>query len=181
VQIKSSAAWIGVHLLPMLAFPFVIRAGVRTISNDLLGVGLYVLLWAMLIVGQSALVRGVKGWAVQTALGLFTAFIVGMLLLQLLDVRLHLSELPAVGIAHAASGAALGAVQCMSIRGRQRWVWMASSTAAWGLGAALMFWLYPSPWLPGLSGAFPGRIELTTIVRLLPIYGLVMLAATRPR
>jgi hypothetical protein len=176
VQIKSPVAWIGVHALPLLAFPFVIHVGVRTITADLMGVSLFLLLWVILVVGQTATVRGVKGWAVQTALGLFVAWMAGMLLLPLLDARMHLSELPAVGITHAASGAALGAVQGMSIRGRQRSIWIAASAAAWGLGAALAFWLYSSPWLPGLSGAFPGRIELTTIVRMLPVYALVMLA-----
>jgi hypothetical protein len=179
VQIKSPAAWIGVHLLPLVAFPFLIRAGGRVISSDLLGIGLFVVLCAMLIAGQAVTVGGVKGWAFQTTVGLFSALVVGLLLLPLLDARLHLPELLAVGIAHAASGAALGAVQSMSIRGGQARIWIAASTAAWGIGAAIAFSLYASPWLPRLSGAFPGRIELTTIARLLPIYALAMLAATR--
>ena len=167
------------HVLPLLAFPLVIRASVGTLNADMLGVSLFVLLWATLVVGQTATVRGVKGWAVQTGLGLWIAWIVGMLALSLLDARLHLSELVAVGITHSACGAALGGLQAISINGRQRWIWIAASTVAWGLGAGIAFGLYATPWTPRLSGAFPGRIELTTIVRVLPIYALAMLAVTR--
>jgi len=179
VQIRSPAAWVGVHLVPLLAFPIVIRLSVSALNADAVGAGLFVLLWATLVAGQTATVRGVKGWALNTALGLWLAWVVGMLVLSLLDARLHLPELLAVGVTHAACGAAVGAFQTISIAGRQRRRWIAASTTGWGFGAALTFWLYAAPWLPGLSGAFPGRIELTTLVRMLPVYALVMLAATR--
>ena len=179
MQIRSPAGWVGVHLLPLLAFPIVIRVSVAAIDANVVGIGLFVLLWATLVAGQTATIQDGRGWAVHTALGLWLAWAVGMLALSLLDVRLHLPELLAVGITHAACGAAVGAFQARSIAGRLRWRWIAASTTGWGLGAALAFWLYAAPWLPGLSGAFPGRIELTTLVRMLPIYALVMLAATR--
>ena len=179
MHLRSGVAWVALHSVPLVVFPLVIRAAVRTVNPELLGPALYLLLAIIVVVGQTATIRGVKGWGIQSALGLCVAGIAGMVLPPLLDGRLHFSKLAAVGITHAASGAGLAALQAMTIRGPMRWTWIAASTATWGLGAALAVRFYAAPWLPALSGAFPGRVELTTIVWVLPVYAGMTLAAVR--
>jgi hypothetical protein len=153
--------------------PLAIRPFLKQLSPDVIGVSSYALLFVALALGQRAVLQ-IGQWARMTALGLLGAGVTVVVLMPLLDLTLKISEAVVVVIAFGAGGLVIGTAQarCISTSVRQR-QWAALVTASWSFGAALAFALYPSSWLPGhLPGAFPGRLELTTIVRLLPIYGL---------
>jgi hypothetical protein len=153
--------------------PLAIRPFLKQIPLDVIGVSSYALLFAALVFGQQAVLR-IGRWARATALGLLGAGAAIVVLMPLLDLTLKIPEALVMVIAFGAGGLVIGTAQarCIPTSARRR-LWAALVTASWSIGAALAFALYPSSWLPGyLPGAFPGRLELTTVVRLLPIYGL---------
>jgi hypothetical protein len=161
------------HALPLVGLPLAIRPFLKQVPPDVIGVSSYALLFAALVLGQQAVLQ-IGRWARVTALGLLGAGAAIVVLMPLLDLTLKIPETLVVVIAFGAGGLAIGTAQarCIAASAPRR-QWAALVTASWAIGAALAFTFYPSSWLPGhLPGAFPGRLELTTVVRLLPIYGL---------
>jgi hypothetical protein len=176
---SRTTAWIGLHFVPALVFPMIIHVAAPLTTADVMAVFIYLLLFVFLAFGQRTVLQGLTGWGSRTAIGLLGAWATGMVLLPVLDVLLRVPEIAAGIVAHSVCGGVLACVQAGSMPRALRRRWIAASAFASGIGTAIAFALYPAAWLPGLApGAFPGRLELTTILRLLPVYGLMTAAVT---
>ena len=182
MHLRSGFGWIVLHVLPLLVYPALVPLIADRLTPEALRASAYVVLAVFLVLGQAIIVRGVRGWAVITAAGLFGGLAAGVMLLRYSERTLRLPEFAAIVLAHTAGGLMLGAVQATGINKRFRLIWILASASGWGLGAAAAYALYPATWLPGMvRGAFPGRLELTRIVRLLPIYAVLTLVAVKRR
>lgn len=128
-----------------------------------------------------AMVTSPPRWGWLTVIGLGVAWLFGGALITVLDPVFHVAESIAIPIAHAACGLILGGVQASALPGR-RVRWTAVSAAAWLIASVAVFSLYNVPRLAGdMRGQFAGSTEMTTLVRLLPIYAVAMLLASPRR
>ena len=138
----------------------------------------YVSVLVIVCAGQALCVSR-RRWGWITAIGLITAWLAGGALITILDPLLHAPEPLIVPLAHGACGLVLGAAQTRSLTtGRLRWA--LASAASWLIGAAVVFPLWNVTWLPGhVRGLFPGSAEMTTLLRLLPLYAIAMTLGER--
>jgi hypothetical protein len=170
---RSRIGWLLVHVAPFAVVPLLASLA-ASFTDGAIGVLCYTALMVMLVVGQAATVAHPR-WAVFTTLGLVAAFVAGGSLITVLDPVLHLPESVIIPIAHAGCGLVLGAVQSRALpSGRTRWT--LASSLGWLIAAAIVFPLMTAEWMPGnVRGLFPGGAEMTTLLRLLPIYAAAML------
>jgi hypothetical protein len=176
---RSRLGWLLVHIAPFVVVPLLASAA-ADFTAEATGVICYTALMLLLVVGQAMTVTH-RRWALFTTLGLVAAFVAGGALITVLDPVLHLPESVIIPIAHAGCGLVLGAVQSRALpSGRIRWT--LASAAVWLVAAAIVFPLMTADWMPGnVRGLFPGGAEMTTLLRLLPIYAAMMLIRQNAR
>ena len=170
--------WAVAHLLPLATVWLPVLALRGVAPRGALSLFAYVSLLTSIACAQWLALRRFVGWAniwaAATLGGLVLGWGAGLPPMAAFSPTRY--EIPGVLLAHTIGGTILGTAQWLVLRRHvpQAGWWIATNALAWPLlaGAALIVW--QQTWIPGyLVGAFAGSAEMTTLLRLTAVYGLV--------